>query len=268
VDTTLYEEWLLAQGLDPSTVYVYRGKVAAASRIAVEQGWDLRHMSASQLGSLTSRFPDSHSSRTMLRFALTHYWAMSGVSCPAKAITAPKPPPPRYRGLEDDEAELLEKTALDWWPEGGITLLGLYLALRRSEIAALRWEAFEDGMATVVGKGRRTRYLPVHPILADQLAPHASEGHLFPGEAGRIHIHAGTVALRVTKVCEAAGIRKVNPHALRSTCLTNLYEQTDDIHLVQTFAGHSDPKTTARYTRVTERRMRAAVLTINYRRAA
>ena len=271
MDTTLYEEWLLGRGLDPSSVYVYRGKLVAASRIAAESGWDLRRMTASQLGSLASRFPDSHSSRSMLRFALVHYWDMCGVENPADAITTPKPPPARYRGLSDDDANRLESQAAGVWPAGTVVMLGLYLALRRSEMASLRWDNFTPDLteARIVGKGRRTRFLPVHSNLRGELASRMCDGYVFPGQAGRAFVHTGTVRAWIGSMAESVGLTITNPHALRYTCATRLYEETADIHLVQEFLGHSDPKTTARYlTRVREERMRAAVQSLNYRRAA
>jgi hypothetical protein len=37
---------------------------------------------------------------------------------------------------------------------------------------------------------------------------------------------------------------------LRHTALTRLYDQTQDLRLVQDVAGHSDPRTTSRYAHV------------------
>lgn len=42
-------------------------------------------------------------------------------------------------------------------------------------------------------------------------------------------------------------------HTLRHSCGTNLYEATKDLRLVQETLRHSDPKTTARYSHVSER---------------
>ena len=52
---------------------------------------------------------------------------------------------------------------------------------------------------------------------------------------------------------------------LRHTCLTRLYEATGDIRLVQAFAGHEDPATTARYVRVARIRLAAAVDLLEYK---
>jgi integrase len=270
VTTTRYEEWLLAQGLDPSTIGVYRGKLKQAERIASEQGWDLRHMTASQLSLLAGHFPHTSSTLTLLKHALIHYWAMCGVDNPAKAIRPPKPPPYKYRGLEPDQAHQLEQTAQGWWPHGTVVLLGLYLALRREEMASLTWECFDKEMewVTILGKGSRTRYLPVHDTLRGELEANEGSGFIFPGKAGRPSVHTATVRTWVGRVAVDAGVGNISPHQLRHTCLATMNDETGDLRITQYFAGHADPAITSRYTRATTRRLVAAVGSLDYRKAA
>jgi len=52
---------------------------------------------------------------------------------------------------------------------------------------------------------------------------------------------------RYAQKAEVKGSDEVSPHTFRHTCLTRLYQQTRDIHLVQRFAGHADPSTTEVY---------------------
>lgn len=272
MDTTHYEEWLLAQGLDPSTVNIYRGKLNRAAMIAGERGWDLRHMTASDLGLLAECWPRTSSSLTLLKAALIHYWAMYGVDNPAKAIRTPKRPPYKYLGVEPEQATLLARTADGWWPHGSAVLLGLYLALRREEIASLRWECFDHDMewVTIFGKGSKTRYLPVHDTLRKELAPYMAEGYVFPGRH-RTYVHTATVRTWVGAVAAEARIgphpkspNPLSPHQLRHTCLATMNDETGDLRITQYFAGHSDPKITSRYTRATERRLIAAVGALKY----
>lgn len=146
-------------------------------------------------------------------------------------------------------------------------LLGLYLALRREEIATLTWEAFDRDMewVTILGKGHRTRHLPVHPTLQTELAPRRSGGYLFPAiRGGGLYVHCATVRRWVGQVGEEAGVGFLNPHALRHTCLATLNDETGDLRITQYFAGHSNPETTARYTRATQKRLLAAVAAIRY----
>ena len=52
--------------------------------------------------------------------------------------------------------------------------------------------------------------------------------------------------------------RAYSPHKMRSSFATNLYEVTGDLFLVQKQLGHANPKTTMRYTLVSEEKMKHA----------
>ena len=52
--------------------------------------------------------------------------------------------------------------------------------------------------------------------------------------------------------------KKISPHKLRSTCAMNLYEKTSDIYMVSETLGHKNIKTTSKYARATEKKMRNA----------
>lgn len=267
MDTTLYEEWLLGEGLEDSTILNYRGKIARAVELATGQGWDLKALTASQIRWVANQYPQTRSTLGQLKAALNHYWRLHESTCPIAAIRLPsRSGVDEYKGLEDGDADRLENVACGRSPDGLAVMLGLYLALRRGEMVRLRWEDFDEdcGWVDVLGKGNRRRWLPVHPNLRDCLTP--DDGWVFPGRMEG-HAHAGSVYLWVERVAQVAGLRGVNPHSLRHTCLTRMYEETGDVRVVQQFAGHSDPATTARYTRVPRRRLEAAVGTLNYRAA-
>lgn len=262
-----YTEWLLGQGLSTKTVHTYTSKVDRALQIAAESGWDLLALAPSQAVELAAYFPAAASSRRQLRTALKHYWELHEVNGPVKAIRVPQQHRGRFRGLEPDEARLLAKTAAGWWPDGGAVLLGLYLGLRREEIAGLRWTNFDRDLEwlTITGKGDRTRTIPVHPSLAHHLVAHVTAyPHVFPGERGRAHIHPATVWLWVQRVAEHAGVRVTRPHMLRHTCLATMNDATGDLRTTQEFAGHARPETTAIYTRTTSQRLTEAMATLDY----
>lgn len=52
--------------------------------------------------------------------------------------------------------------------------------------------------------------------------------------------------------------KKITPHKMRSTCATNLYEQTSDVYLVADVLGHKNLSNTRRYTKQSENRRRQA----------
>jgi integrase/recombinase XerD len=129
----------------------------------------------------------------------------------------------------------------------------MYLALRREEIAKAEWERFDENMEwyTVTGKFDKTATLPVHPILADELAPHRGTGYIFPGRFGD-HIVPATAWRWSKDVAAAAGIDVFTTHQLRHTSLTTAHDNTGNLLSVMKFARHSRPQTTAGYTRTTK----------------
>lgn len=261
--TTLYEEWLLSQGLHPRTIDVYRGKIDRVNDLCAKQGWDLLSLTASQCVAIADSFPNSPSSRRQLRTAIQHYWDMHDHRGPIKAIRVPTAERGRFRGLDHDETVLLAKTASGWFPAGTAVLLGLYLALRRMEIAQIRWTDFDRDLdwVTIQGKGARVRTIPVHPKLTEELRPHMTAfPQVFPGHRGRGHIHPATIWLWVQEVSEQAGVRITRPHQLRHTSLAAMNDTTGDLRTTQTFAGHARPETTAIYTRTTSARLTSAMV--------
>lgn len=55
----------------------------------------------------------------------------------------------------------------------------------------------------------------------------------------------------VQRLASRAGItRRAHPHMLRHTALTNLYDKTKDLRMVQEIAGHTTSRMTERYTQV------------------
>jgi integrase/recombinase XerD len=54
--------------------------------------------------------------------------------------------------------------------------------------------------------------------------------------------------------------RRVHPHLLRHTCLTDLYKDTKDIRLIQKVAGHADLSTTMLYTHIHDEQVKDAMM--------
>lgn len=267
MDYGSYHEWLLGQGLSSKTVVIYERKMRLVLDLCAERGWDASALAPSQAVSIAAEFPNSPSSRRQLRTCLKHYWDWRKVNGPEKAIRVPRQERGRFRGLDPDEAKLLAKTARGWWPHGTSVLLGLFLALRRMEIAQLKWTDFDRDLewVTIQGKGSRVRTLPVHPALAAELRPHITAyPYTFPGSRGRSHVTPATVWLWVQAVSDEAGIRITRPHMLRHTSLATMNDATGDLRTTQEFAGHARPETTAIYTRTTSDRLADAMLQLDF----
>ena len=264
-----YEEYLYGLGLAPKTIDVYARHVHRATLWANSRGGRVVDLTAREVAEFTSTVPNSASTRRHLRTALTHYWRMRGRrDAPVRAVRVPPKPRGRSRALEIDDARALVKAAIGWHPEGLAVLFGMYMALRRAEIATTRWDRFSPDLDwyTVIGKGDVEATLPVHPALRDELVLHRSAYvWLFPGSRNRAHVTPTTVWLWTRKVGSAAGIGdRLTTHELRHTALATANDATGDLRATQAFARHARPETTAIYTRATTERLTAVVNSLDY----
>ena len=132
--------------------------------------------------------------------------------------------------------------------------------LRISELASLTVDDVGSDMITVVGKGRKTRRVPIGRPAQESVRRYLSEGR--PELAGPEAATALWVGVRGGRL-GARGIRSVVrgrvatfPHALRHSFATHLLEGGADLRTVQDLLGHTDLATTQIYTAVTRKHLR------------
>lgn len=273
MDDTHFGAWMRRQGLAPRTVAQYQRVVRKLDAQSRDRRTSLDELDLPELDDVVGLWPRTHSVRAQLRGALAHYWRFVGrLDPPLGAIRVPSKPRMACRALDELAAVRLSRAARAAGPPAGLAVLcGLYGALRREEIAILRWDQVdvEGRRLTVVGKSDRTRAFPLHPVLLDGLsaAPRRSEW-VFPGAGGSGHANPATIWAYVRRVAVAAQLPAVRPHQLRHTALATALDRTKDLRAVQDFAGHARPETTAGYTRTTRRRLNAVVSAIDYEAAA
>jgi integrase/recombinase XerC len=128
--------------------------------------------------------------------------------------------------------------------------------LRLSELCGLRWLDLnlEEGEVRVLGKGSKTRIVPVgrHAIAALR-ALGAEQGMsaddpVFRGRGGA-PINPRTIQLRMNTLALQQGIPKhIHPHLLRHTFASHMLESSGDLRAVQELLGHADIATTQIYT--------------------
>jgi site-specific recombinase XerD len=131
--------------------------------------------------------------------------------------------------------------------------------LRASEVAGLTVGDValneRSGWATVRGKGRKQRKVPVHvrarqtlsEYLEDRDDPASDEPLFLSQKGGAITPYA--VWYAVKKCAEMAGVEGVTPHTFRHTVATQLVRDPEvDLVTAATFLGHSRLDTTARYS--------------------
>lgn len=164
----------------------------------------------------------------------------------------------RRVGLSPRQFAVMLEAARDLGPVewASVTLLGV-VALRNAEACAVQIGDYaetigEHRVLRVVGKGRKEVSIPL---------PHSVLRALDAAAAGRV---AGPVLARpwaqmrpmngeamrhlVARVTKHAGLKRdVLPHELRHTAVSSLLSGGADLHLVQEFARHGDPRTTMIY---------------------
>jgi integrase/recombinase XerC len=138
--------------------------------------------------------------------------------------------------------------------------------LRISEALSIkRQDAPIGGMDTlsVVGKGRKTRSVPVIAPVQQALAtylelcPYAlsAEGPLFVGAKGG-PLSARVIQLAVANLRGALGLPETaTPHALRHSFATHLLGKGGDLRTIQELLGHASLATTQIYTAIDTARL-------------
>ena len=183
---------------------------------------------------------------------------------PSKKILSPKLKSKLPVVMSINEIEKLcdiQETSLQAVRDKAIIELMYSSALRLSETTSLNENSIDmnSKIITVIGKGNKTRYLPVgkHAInairdwlkLRKDLAC-KDESALFLNKFGK-RLSNRSVQQRLSYWCKQKGLSfQINPHVLRHSCATHLLESSGDIRAVQEFLGHQDISTTQIYTSV------------------
>ena len=178
---------------------------------------------------------------------------------PLAGVRGPKVHRKLPQVLDVDEATaLVEGDSNDALGVRDRAMLELFYSsgLRLSELIGLRWLDLDldAGEVRVLGKGRKTRIVPVgrHAIAALRALGEAegreSESPVFRGRHGA-PISPRTVQARMKTLAMRQGFAKhVHPHLLRHTFASHMLESSGDLRAVQELLGHADIATTQIYT--------------------
>ncbi|MEJ2760434.1 MAG: tyrosine recombinase XerC [Gammaproteobacteria bacterium] len=181
---------------------------------------------------------------------------------PALGLTAPKTPRRLPATLDVDQAvQLVAIAATDPLAARDRAVLELAYSsgLRLSELVGLDLSSLDlkDAMVTVLGKGSKTRHVPVgshaREALRDWLKVRGEmagpeETALFVSRRGR-RISPRTVQQRLQLWARRQGLStRVHPHVLRHSFATHILESSSDLRAVQELLGHADISTTQVYT--------------------
>ena len=142
--------------------------------------------------------------------------------------------------------------------------------LRISELANARLENFypEERMIRVIGKGKKTRIVPVGRKACEALAVYLSTerpklvkrrtgNEIFLSERGT-KLTTARIWQIVKEKARHAGLEKnIYPHLLRHSFATHLLSNGADLRVIQEMLGHADISTTQAYTHVDQQRLKA-----------
>lgn len=151
-------------------------------------------------------------------------------------------------GVEDDFIARRDQAILELFYSSG---------LRLSELTGLNCEQLDiaDGLVQVLGKGSKTRVLPVgskaRAALSEWLKLRAlanpQDDAVFVSQQGR-RLGPRAIQLRVKAAGERELGQNLHPHMLRHSFASHLLESSQDLRAVQELLGHSDISTTQIYT--------------------
>ena len=178
--------------------------------------------------------------------------------------------------LTPQQASQLLKTASDLASDGHVLAVRdlaiietLYATgVRVSELVGLDVADLDHSQRTlrVLGKGRKERTvpygLPASKALEawlhrrGEICAVDAGGALFLGARGR-RIDPRAVRDVVHRLCAAAQVPDLGPHALRHSTATHVLGGGADLRSVQELLGHSSLATTQRYTHVSAERLRS-----------
>ncbi len=171
--------------------------------------------------------------------------------------------------LSHADAEKLIAQAYRAGGQHGLLVKTLLLSgARVSELVAIKADDFflEEAMLHIRnGKGKKERYVPILPDLAQELSTHLAgrkAGFLFETRSARGYTPRRVQQI-VKGVAAAASITKrVYPHLLRHTVAQHLLEGGMPLEQVQKFLGHEKLETTQIYAESSPQMIRDS-----YRRA-
>jgi integrase/recombinase XerC len=151
-------------------------------------------------------------------------------------------------GVEDDFLARRDQAILELFYSSG---------LRLSELTALDCEQLDlaDGLVQVLGKGSKTRVLPVGSKAREaltewlklRLLANPQDDAVFISQQGR-RLGPRAIQVRVKAAGERELGQNLHPHMLRHSFASHLLESSQDLRAVQELLGHADIATTQIYT--------------------
>jgi len=217
--------------------------------------------------------------RGLHRFAVRE--GLAGAD-PSRDITPPTPPRRLPKALRVDQIEaLLAAPGLDVPLALRDTALLEFLYATGARISEAVGAAVDeldlaDGTVTLLGKGGKTRLVPLGRLAAAAVDAYLTRGRpaLASGRVHALFLNARGGALSrqsAWSILRGAAARagldpaSISPHTLRHSYATHLLDGGADVRVVQELLGHASVTTTQIYTLVTVDRLREVYATAHPR---
>ena len=142
---------------------------------------------------------------------------------------------------------------------------------RVSEGLSLTWQYITPSSVipiapTVKGK-TKTRAIPLHPLLAEELdawklivKPSNPEQWVFPGRHAGEHLTRRAFDAQLRKAVEELGLQGTSTHSFRRSFLTSCSQNGVPLRNIQSISGHSNLQVLANYIEVSDSDKSACVL--------
>ena len=166
---------------------------------------------------------------------------------PVLQVKMPRLPPGRDRRLVDDEHARLQASAATYGGEiGPIITWAIETAMRRSEIAGMRWEHLDRKDRVLLipeTKNGTPRQAPLSTAALQVLdgLPRRLDGRVWS-------MRPDSISQAFERVCKAAGIGGLTVHDLRHEATSRLFEKGLNPMEVAAITGHKTLQMLKRYT--------------------
>ena len=260
---------LRARGASPQTLRAYRADLADYADWLAQHGADPASASRSHVRAYAADLAQRELAPTTRARRLSAVRGLhrrlagdDGAADPAAEIPGPR----RSRRLpvvpsDRDTARLLDVA----WPDAPLGLRDRALlellygcGIRAAEACALDLASVDGRTLRVVGKGGRTRLVPVGEPAADAIAAWLARGRpevatpdspaaLFLSSRGN-RLDTSGVRRALARRLRAVGLEQHGPHALRHAYATHMLEGGGDLRAIQELLGHASLATTEVYT--------------------
>ena len=164
-------------------------------------------------------------------------WGMESLGNPGEFVRKPRQPNARDRRLVDDELVRLQASAATYGGEiGPLITWAIETAMRRGEIAAMRWEHLDRKAKvllipeTKTGTPRRVPLSTTALGVLDAL-PRRLDGRVWG-------MRPDSISQAFERICKAAGIEGLTFHDLRHEATSRLFEKGLNPMQVAAITGH------------------------------